>query len=190
MNYLPCIKCNSSSNIIKIDYSDKDNCLYLKLSCVKKCSTNYIKFSDLINLLKNQNKVQMSILVYGNYSKEQKKIENISEKLINCYNKILSNFEIIEKNIIAFKEEITNEIKKIKAINESLQILNELIFGSYLKNIKDNLDKDNNSYLKNNLKFININNSSDNFRNNFYLQQIEDDISKINNSFIIKFNKE
>ena len=183
MNYLPCIKCNSSSNIIKIDYSDKDNCLYLKLSCVKKCSTNYIKFSDLINLLKNQNKVQMSILVYGNYSKEQKKIENISEKLINCYNKILSNFEIIEKNIIAFKEEITNEIKKIKAINESLQILNELIFGSYLKNIKDNLDKDNNSYLKNNLKFININNSSDNFRNNFYLQQIEDDISKINNSF-------
>ena len=126
----------------------------------------------------------MSILVYGNYSKEQKKIENISEKLINCYNKILANFEMIEKNIIAFKEEITNEIKKIKRINESLQILNELIFGSYLKNIKDNLDKDNNSYLKNNLKFININNSSDNFRNNFYLQQIEDDISKINNSFI------
>ena len=36
MNYLPCIKCNSSSNIIKIDYSDKDNCLYLKLSCGKK----------------------------------------------------------------------------------------------------------------------------------------------------------
>ena len=185
MNYLPCIKCNSSSNIIRIEYYDKEDCLHLKLSCVKKCSDsdNYIKFSDLTNLLKSQNKIPMSILVYGNYSKEQKKIEYIYEKLLNCYNKIYSNFENIEKNISAIKEEITNEIKKIKRIFESLQLLNELIFGSYLKNINDNLDKDNNSYLKNNLKFININNSFENIRNNFYLEQIEEDISKINNSF-------
>ena len=141
MNYLPCIKCNSSSNIIRIDYYDKKDCLYLKLSCVKKCSDsdNYIKFSDLTNLLKNQNKIPMSILVYGNYSKEQKKIESLYEKLLNYYNRLYSNFEDLGKNISAIKEEINDEIKKIKRIFESLQLLNELIFGSYLKNIKDNL---------------------------------------------------
>ena len=48
INYLPCLKCDSSSNIIRIDYYDKEDCLYLKLSCIKKCSDNYIKFSDLI----------------------------------------------------------------------------------------------------------------------------------------------
>ena len=183
MNYLPCIKCNSSSNILRIDYYDKEDCIYLKLSCVKKCSDNYIKFSDLINLLRNQNKIPMSILVYGNYSKEQKKIEGISEKLLNYYNKIYAKFENIEKNISSFKQKITNEINKTKKIIETLQLLNDLIFGSYLKNIKENLDKDNNSYLKNNLKFININTSIDNIRNNFYLQQIEEDIIKINISF-------
>ena len=189
MNYLPCIKCNSSSNFLRIDYYDKEDCIYLKLSCVKKCSDNYIKFSDLINLLRNQNKIPMSILVYGNYSKEQKKIEGISEKLLNYYNKIYAKFENIEKNISSFKQKITNEINKTKKIIETLQLLNDLIFGSYLKNIKENLDKDNNSYLKNNLKFININTSIDNIRNNFYLQQIEEDIIKIDNSFNIIFSK-
>ena len=63
INYLPCLKCDSSSNIIRIDYYDKEDCLYLKLSCIKKCSDNYIKFSDLINLLKNQKKIPISKLL-------------------------------------------------------------------------------------------------------------------------------
>ena len=184
INYLPCLKCDSSSNIIRIDYYDKEDCLYLKLSCIKKCSDNYIKFSDLINLLKNQKKIPISIFVYGNYSKENKKIESISDKIINYYNKLYSDFEIIEKNIANFKENIKSEINKIKRNFESLKLLNELIFGAYLKNIKDNLDKDNNFYLKNNLKHININNEMNlNNKRNFYVKEIEKDISKINNSF-------
>ena len=184
INYLPCLKCDSSSNIIRIDYYDKEDCLYLKLSCIKKCSDNYIKFSDLINLLKNQKKIPISIFVYGNYSKENKKIESISDKIINYYNKLYSDFEIIEKNIANFKENIKSEINKIKRNFESLKLLNELIFGAYLKNIKDNLDKDNNFYLKNNLKHININNETNlNNKRNFYVKEIEKDISKINNSF-------
>ena len=185
INYLPCLKCDSSSNIIRIDYYDKEDCLYLKLSCIKKCSDNYIKFSDLINLLKNQKKIPISIFVYGNYSKENKKIESISDKIINYYNKLYSDFEIIEKNIANFKENIKSEINKIKSNFESLKLLNELIFGAYLKNIKDNLDKDNNFYLKNNLKHININNEMNlNNKRNFYVKEIEKDILKINNSFI------
>ena len=182
MNYLPCLKCNSSSNILRIDYYDKEDSLYLKLSCVKKCSENYIKLSELIELLKEQKKVPMSILIYGNYSKEQNKIETVSEKILNFYKKIYNDFENIEKIILNFKNEIKKEINKIQNIFESLQLLNDLIFGSFLKNIADNFDKDNNSFLKNNLKFINTNNSNNfNLKNNFYIKEIEKDLSKINN---------
>ena len=184
MNYLPCLKCNSSSNILRIDNYDKENCLCIKLSCVHKCSDNYIKFPVLLQLLQNQTKIPMSILVYGKYSKEQNKIEMISEKILNFYNKIYSYFENIEKDIINFKKDINEEINKFKKIVESLQLLNELIFGAYLKNIEDKLQVDNNSFLRNNLKFINIDNSKFfNQTNNFYIREIEKDITKIKNSF-------
>ena len=184
MNYLPCLKCNSSSNILRIDYYDKEDCLYLKLSCVKKCSQNYIKFPDLIQLLRDQQKIPMSILVYGKYSKEQNELKYKSYKILNFYNKIYSDFESIEKEIISFKKNIKDEINKFKKIVESLELLNDLIFGAYLKNIGDNLDKDNNSFLKNNLNFINVNNSKNfNLANNFYIKEIEKDVIKINNSF-------
>ena len=184
MNYLPCFKCNSTSNILRIDHYNKENCLYLKLSCVRKCSDSYIKFPDLLQVLPNQKKIPMSILVYGNYSKEQNKIETISEKIMNFYHKIYSYFEIIEKDIISFKKDINDEITKFQRIVETLHLLNELIFGAYLKNIEDKLEVDNNSFLKNNLKFININNSK-NFSlvNNFYIKEIEKDVTKIKNSF-------
>ena len=184
MNYLPCLKCNSSSNILRIDYYNKEECLYLKLACVKKCSQNYIKCPDLIQILSNQKKIPMSILVYGNYSKEQNKIETLSDKILNCYNKIYSDFEKIEKEIIDFKIYIKGEINKFKKIVESLKLINELIFGGYLKNSEDNLEKDNNIFLKNNLNCLNINKSNDfNIINNFYIKEIEKDIIKINNSF-------
>ena len=183
MNYLPCLKCNSSSNIIRIDYYDKEDSLYLKLSCVRNCSENYIKYSELYQSLKNQKKIPMSILVYGNYSKEKNKIENFFEKIINYYNKIYTDLENIETNFMNLKKEIKDELTKIKNLFESLQIINELIFGAYLKNIEDNLDKDNISYLKNNLKCININNTNNfNIQNNLYVKEIEKDISKINSS--------
>ena len=184
MNYLPCFKCNSTSNILRIDHYNKENCLYLKLSCIRKCSDNYIKFPDLLQVLANQKKIPMSILVYGNYSKEQNKIETISEKIMNFYHKIYSYFETIEKDITSFKKDINDEITKFQKIVESLHLLNELIFGAYLKNIEDKLEIDNNSFLKNNLKFININNSK-NFSlvNNFYIKEIEKDVTKIKNSF-------
>ena len=184
MNYLPCLKCNSSSNILRIDYYNKEDCLYLKLACVRKCSQNYIKFPDLIECLNDQKKIPMSIFVYGNFSREQNKIETLSDKILNYYNKIYSDFEKIEKEIIDFKIYIKNQINKFKKIVESLKLINELIFGAYLKNIEDNLEEDNNSYLKNNLNFINVNKSNDfNMINNFYIKEIEKDIIKINNSF-------
>ena len=184
MNYLPCLKCNSSSNILRIDYYNKEDCLYLKLACVRKCSQNYIKFPDLIQCLNDQKKIPMSIFVYGNFSREQNKIETLSDKILNYYNKIYSDFEKIEKEIIDFKIYIKNEINKFKKIVESLKLINELIFGAYLKNIEDNLEEDNNSYLKNNLNCINVDKSNDfNMINNFYIKEIEKDIIKINNSF-------
>ena len=184
VNYLPCLKCNSSSNILRIDYYNKEDCLYLKLACVRKCSQNYIKFPDLIQCLNDQKKIPMSIFVYGNFSKEQNKIEALSDKILNYYNKIYSDFEKIEKEIIDFKIYIKDEINKFKKIVESLKLINELIFGAYLKNIEDNLEKENNSYLKNNLNYINVNKSKDfNMINNFYIKEIEKDIIKINNSF-------
>ena len=122
MNYLPCFKCNSTSNILRIDHYNKENCLYLKLSCVRKCSDSYIKFPDLLQVLPNQKKIPMSILVYGNYSKEQNKIETISEKIMNFYRKIYSYFEKIEKDIISFKKDINDEINKFQKIVESLHL--------------------------------------------------------------------
>ena len=50
LNYLPCPKClNFSSNLIQLEKKrfEKENDLYLKLSCSQKCSINCIRFSEL-----------------------------------------------------------------------------------------------------------------------------------------------
>ena len=182
MNYLQCLKCNSSSNILQINYNNKVNDIFLKLSCVKKCSVNYIKLSELIETTKIQNKIPISILAYGNYIKEQSKIETFSEKILSFYNQFYLDIENIEKNLMIFKEEIKNEINKTKNTIDKLIILNEYIFGGYLKILQDNLDKDNKDYLKNNLKFININSSNIfNNKNRLYKKEIEKDIENLNN---------
>ena len=86
----------------------------MKLSCVKKCSVNYIKLSELIETTKIQNKIPISILAYGNYIKEQSKIETLSEKILSFYNQFYLDIENIEKNLMIFKEEIKNEISNLK----------------------------------------------------------------------------
>ena len=184
LNYLPCPKClNYSSNMIQLDIDDKEDDLFLQLSCVKNCSINFIKFSELKNILNKQEKLPISIFLYGKFSKEQTQIENISTKIFNHINKIYSDIETLEKKIIKIKEEIKNVIDKYKKNFEIFQLLHELIYGSYLKNIKDNIQQDNNLNLNNNLKFININNIDNyNIHNNFYLKEIEKDIINIDDS--------
>ena len=184
LNYLPCPKClKYSSNLIQLETNNEGDDLLLKLSCVKKCSINYIKFSELKKILSEQEKLPLSIFLYGEFSKAQEQIENISTKILIQFNKIISNIEILEKKIIEIKENIKNEIDKYKNNFENFQLLHELIYGSYLKNIKDNIEQNNYINLNNNLKFININNYDNyNLQNNFYIKEIEKDILKINNS--------
>ena len=81
------------------------------------------------------------------------------------------------------KEIIKDEIFKYKKYFEDLKLLNELIYGSYLKNNKDNIEQDNVLNLNNNLKLIYINEKDKfNIENNFYIKEIEKDIILINNS--------
>ena len=80
MNYLPCPKClNFPSNIIKLETkeNEKENDLFLKLSCANNCSINCIKLSEIKQLLINQTKIPLSIFIYGKFSQQQTQIENI-----------------------------------------------------------------------------------------------------------------
>ena len=188
LNYLPCPKClNFSSNLIQLEKKrfEKENDLYLKLSCSQKCSINCIRFSELKQLLNNQEKVPMSIFIYGKFSQEQTQFENISSKIFNIIDKLYSDIEEIEKKICKMKEQIKEEIIRYKKEFEDFQLLHELIYGAYLRNIKDNINQDNNLILNNNIKLINII-DKDNFsiQNNFYKKEIEKDILNINNSII------
>ena len=186
LNYLPCPKClNCSSNIIQIDNkrNEIEDDIFLKLSCVQKCSINYVKFQDLKQILNNQIKVPISIFIYGKFSEEQNQIENNSTKIFNIINKIYSNIESIEKEIIKIKEEIKKEITIYKNNFINFKLLHELIYGAYLKNVRDNIPQDNNINLNKNLELININKESNyNIQNNFYIKEIEKDICKINTS--------
>ena len=47
-------------------------------------------------------------------------------------NKIYTDLENIETNFMNLKKEIKDELTKIKNLFESLEIINELIFGAYL----------------------------------------------------------
>ena len=181
MNYLPCPKClNFPSNIIKLETkeNEKENDLFLKLSCANNCSINCIKLSEIKQLLINQTKIPLSIFIYGKFSQQQTQIENISSKIFNKLDSIYSSIEKLEKEIISLKEEIKIEIDKYKKSFEDFQLLHELIYGAYLKNIKDT-----NEDLNNNLKYLNIN-DYDNYhiQNNFYIKEIEKDIITIDNS--------
>ena len=181
MNYLPCPKClNFPSNIIKLETkeNEKENDLFLKLSCANNCSINCIKLSEIKQILINQTKIPLSIFIYGKFSQQQTQIENISSKIFNKLDSIYSSIEKLEKEIITLKEEIKIEIDKYKKSFEDFQLLHELIYGAYLKNIKDT-----NEDLNNNLKYLNIN-DYDNYhiQNNFYIKEIEKDIITIENS--------
>lgn len=186
LNYLPCPKClKYSSNIIKLEnkVNGKENDLFLKLSCVQNCSINCIKFSELKQLLNNQEKIPTSPLIHGNFSHEQDQIENISAKIFNKINNVYCSIEKIEKEILKLKEEVKKEIFNYKKGFEDFRLLHEIIYGAYLKNIKDNKSQENQSYLNNNLKFININdNNNYNIENYFYFKEIEKDILTIDSS--------
>ena len=178
INYLSCPKClEHVSKILQLENNDND--LIMKLSCANNCSINNIKFSEFKTILSNQTKVPLNMFVYGNYSKEQEQMENISTKINNIYLSI----EIIEKEIIKLKEELKNEIAKFKQNFEDFQLLHELIYGAYLKNDKNYSEQENKLHFNHNLEFININDKDYyNINNNFYYKEIEKDITKINNS--------
>ena len=182
INYLPCPKCFiHASNIIKLESNEND--LFLKLNCVNNCSVNYLKFSELKNILSNQTKVRLNMLVHGSFTKEQELIENYSTKIFNKINNIFSSIDNIEREIIKLKEEIKKEITKYKQIFEDFQLLHELIYGAYLKKEENISEEKSKINFKNNLKFININDTDNyNINNNFYYKEIEKDITKINNS--------
>ena len=186
LNYLPCPKClNFTSDIIKLENkeNEKQNDLFLKLTCIKNCSINVVKISELKQLLINKTKIPLSIFIYGKYSQQQTQIENISSKIFNKLNNIYSSIEKLEKEILTIKEELKIEIDKYKKSLEDFQLLHELIYGAYLKNIKDNIEKDANENLNNNLKYLKINDYDNyNIQNNFYIKEIEKDILTINNS--------
>ena len=186
LNYLPCPKClNHSSNLVNLEIkkTEANEELVLKLSCIKNCSTNWISFSNLKKYLDNQEKVPLSLLIYGKFSKEQNIIENNSSKIFNKLDKLYFEIEKTEKEIIKMKEIIKDEIFKYKKYFEDLKLLNELIYGAYLKNNKDNIEQDNVLNLNNNLKLIYINDKDNfNIENNFYIKEIEKDIILINSS--------
>ena len=130
-----------------------------------------------------QEKVPLSLLIYGKFSKEQNILENNSSKIFNKLDKLYLEIEKMEKEIIKMKEIVKDEIFKYKKYFEDLKLLYELIYGAYLKNNKDNIEQDNYLNLNNNLQLININ-EKDNFNieNNFYIKEIEKDILLINSS--------
>ena len=189
LNYLPCPKCKAySSNLIQMEIDEMENDLFLKLLCTKKCSTNCVRFSELKQLLNGQTKNPLSILIHGKFSKDQEQIENISTKIYKIYDTIISDIENMEKEITKMKEEIKNEIIRYKKNFEDFQLLHELIYGAYLKNIKDDIDQDNELILNDNLKLLNIYNNT-NIEDNFYIKEIQKDIINIRNR-IISIKKE
>ena len=189
LNYLPCPKCKTcSSNLIQMEMEEMENDLFLKLLCTKNCSTNCISFSELKQLLNGQTKIPLSILIHGKFSKDQEQIENISTKIYNIYDSIISDIENMEKEITKMKEEIKNEIIRYKKNFEDFQLLHELIYGAYLKNIKDDIEQDNELILNDNLKLLNIY-SNTNIMDNFYIKEIQKDIVNMR-SLIVSIKKE
>ena len=186
LNYLPCPKwLNHSSNLVNLEIkkTESNEELILKLSCAKNCSINWIAFSNLKKYLDNQEKVPLSLLIYGKFSKEQNILESNSSKIFNKLDKLYLEIEKMEKEIIKMKEIVKDEIFKYKKYFEDLKLLYELIYGAYLKNNKDNIEQDNVLNLNNNLKLIYINEKDKfNIENNFYIKEIEKDIILINSS--------
>ena len=185
MNYFPCPKCDSYSSKI-LEINSKNNIpfnkeIYIKLLCSKNCSLNYLKFSNIMQLLNNQSKLQISFptQIKEKYDIEIQTINIHFTETINNLNDIINKINKISDLISQIKLELNNKVNSYKSNLENLIVIYKLIYGTYNKELNGNIPNNAEKNFKFNLNKIKINNK---IEDDFYLNEITKDFNALFNN--------